>query len=57
MGPCLACHGSPKQFDVAVADLLREKYPDDRAVGYKVGDLRGAVSVRVKLVGNTAEKP
>ena len=28
---------------------LARRYPEDRATGYRVGDLRGAVSVRVPL--------
>jgi hypothetical protein len=37
-GVCLSCHGSVGG-DVAAA--LRERYPDDRATGYALGDLRG----------------
>lgn len=36
---CLTCHGTSVASDVAVA--LRELYPDDRATGYALGDLRG----------------
>ncbi|HEX6104047.1 MAG TPA: DUF3365 domain-containing protein [Gemmatimonadales bacterium] len=46
--PCLACHGPPEGFAPGVRALLAERYPDDRAVGYEVGDLRGAVSVRLR---------
>lgn len=35
---CLTCHGSVGS-DVAAA--LRERYPDDRATGYALGDFRG----------------
>lgn len=38
---CMTCHGDPED----VPALVKEKYPDDLATGYKVGDLRGAVSV------------
>jgi hypothetical protein len=37
-GVCLTCHGSVGS-DVAAA--LRERYPDDRATGYALGDFRG----------------
>jgi hypothetical protein len=47
--PCLACHGDPEAIDPQVKRLLAERYPDDTAVGYKPGDLRGAVSVSVLL--------
>jgi len=48
-GKCLACHGDPATFDPEVRAVLAKRYPEDRATGYAVGDLRGAVSVRVPL--------
>jgi hypothetical protein len=36
---CLSCHGDNLAPDVA--SRIHELYPDDRAVGYQVGDLRG----------------
>jgi hypothetical protein len=47
---CLACHGDPATFAPEVRALLARRYPLDQATGYAVGDLRGAVSVRVPLV-------
>lgn len=44
---CLACHGAPEAIDPAVGKVLAERYPADKAVGYREGDLRGAISVRV----------
>jgi mono/diheme cytochrome c family protein len=43
---CLQCHGDGKN-DIAPETLtaIRKRYPDDKATGYKVGDLRGAWSV------------
>ena len=29
--------------------ILAEKYPDDRATGFLVGDVRGAISVKILL--------
>ena len=46
---CLKCHGEPTGLDPEVRRLLDKIYPEDQAVGYRVGDLRGAVSVRVAL--------
>lgn len=40
---CLACHGST--IDPAIAKEIKALYPDDKAVGYKAGDLRGAFSL------------
>jgi len=47
--PCLACHGDPAAIDPKVRAILAERYPADVATGYKAGDLRGAVSVRMML--------
>lgn len=43
---CLQCHGDTK-IDVAPGTLtaIQKLYPDDKATGYKIGDLRGAWSV------------
>jgi hypothetical protein len=49
MERCLACHGPRDQIQPAVRELLARRYPDDRAVDYRAGDFRGAVSVRVPL--------
>jgi hypothetical protein len=41
--PCLACHGSSVTPDTAKA--IRDLYPADQAVGYNLGDLRGAFTL------------
>ena len=46
---CLACHGAPEQIPAEVAAILAERYPDDQATGYAVGDLRGALWAEVRL--------
>ncbi len=46
---CLSCHGDPATFTPEVRAVLKRRYPEDHATGYAVGDLRGAVSVRVPL--------
>lgn len=51
-GPlCLQCHGAPDKLAPGVADALKELYPRDQATGYAVGDLRGAVSVKIPIDG------
>ncbi|MCP4567279.1 MAG: DUF3365 domain-containing protein [FCB group bacterium] len=42
---CLKCHGNPEGFSSGLNAALAEKYPQDKAVGYNVGDSRGAFSV------------
>jgi hypothetical protein len=44
--PCLACHGTKEQIAPSVRAILHERYPHDAATGYKVGDLRGAISIK-----------
>jgi len=46
---CLACHGSVEQIAEPVRTELKRMYPHDQAVGYKPGDLRGAVSIKQPL--------
>lgn len=46
---CLACHGSSDQIAEPVRTQLETLYPHDRAVNYRVGDLRGAVSIKQPL--------
>ena len=43
---CLGCHGSADQLSPGVKTVLAELYPDDRATGYSLGQIRGAISVR-----------
>ncbi len=42
---CLVCHGDPASIPEEVRTALSERYPNDQAVGYQVGDLRGALIV------------
>lgn len=46
---CLACHGERERIAPAVRSILDARYPTDQATGYRTGDLRGALSVRVPL--------
>ena len=43
---CLACHGESAQLSPAVSARLKELYPDDRAVGYTAGQIRGAMTIK-----------
>jgi hypothetical protein len=42
---CTACHGTPEQISPEVKAKLDQLYPNDKAVNYKPGELRGAVVV------------
>ena len=48
---CLTCHGAGTDVADDVKALLAKRYPRDKATGYRVGDLRGAVSIRRPLDG------
>jgi hypothetical protein len=44
MSFCLTCHGSPEP---ELAEILKKRYPEDRAVGYNAGEFRGLIRVQV----------
>lgn len=46
-GLCLACHG--EQLDSIVKTRIETLYPDDQALGYREGDIRGAFSITQPL--------
>lgn len=48
---CLLCHGSSDQIPESIRIMLKQQYPFDRAVGYKAGELRGALSIKQPLDG------
>ena len=43
---CMTCHGAPATLDADLAEQLRKLYPDDKAVGYRPGDIRGAITMK-----------
>lgn len=43
---CLACHGAADAIPADVAEKIKAIYPADQAVGYSVGDIRGAITLR-----------
>ena len=40
---CLDCHGD--KIDPKVATKLITTYPEDKAIGFKLGDIRGAFTI------------
>ena len=56
-GVCSRCHGEEGEIDAEVRAAIDERYPQDRATGFRPGDLRGAVSVRVPLAPADPERP
>ena len=46
---CVKCHGPADQITSEVKAKLAEIYPDDKATGYKRGQIRGALTVKRPL--------
>ena len=46
---CTRCHGTRENIPAEVRAVLSEKYPNDQATGFDVGDIRGAISVKIRL--------
>jgi hypothetical protein len=47
-GMCLNCHGEPgTEISAETQKALAELYPEDKAIGHKIGDLRGMWSIRI----------
>ena len=43
---CVQCHGTSDKLGPGVAERLSQLYPDDRGTGYKLGQIRGAMTLR-----------
>ncbi len=46
---CLKCHGTPDTVAQPVKDVLAAEYPHDKAQGYTLGQLRGAITIKRPL--------
>jgi hypothetical protein len=45
---CLSCHGKKgEDIKPETQAILDQKYPEDKATGHKIGDLRGMWSIRI----------
>lgn len=51
---CLQCHGQPADISAGVRNLLLKEYPLDQAVGYRAGQIRGAISISYSLADETS---
>lgn len=43
---CLNCHGQEAQILPDVRNIIASKYPQDKAINYNLGELRGAISIQ-----------
>jgi Protein of unknown function (DUF3365) len=46
---CLNCHGPAESLSSAVKERLASDYPHDKATGYTLGQIRGAVTIKRPL--------
>lgn len=46
---CLNCHGDAANLAPEIRERIAREYPADRATGYTVGQIRGAVSIKKPL--------
>ncbi len=46
---CLACHGPSEAISPEVSQRLQTLYPADKATGYAIGQIRGAITLRKPL--------
>jgi hypothetical protein len=46
---CLSCHGAAEQMTPGIRAKLQALYPDDKATGYAVGQIRGALTLKRPL--------
>lgn len=47
LAKCLNCHGNEKTRDKNSYKIISKKYPNDKAINYKLGDFRGAFLVDI----------
>ncbi|MGB2882826.1 MAG: DUF3365 domain-containing protein [Rhodoferax sp.] len=43
---CLSCHGATEAMAPDVVSKIHALYPDDKAMGYALGQIRGAMTIR-----------
>jgi len=48
MPSCIQCHGKRSDISEKTLELIGLKYPDDKATGYEMGDLRGMWKISIK---------
>jgi len=46
-GLCLLCHGDLETMDESLKDITNRLYPNDLAIGYKEGDFRALLRIKI----------
>lgn len=47
MPTCLKCHGKENEISESTLKLITEKYPNDKAINYSTGELRGMWKIKI----------
>mgnify|MGYP002152759735 CR=1 FL=1 len=47
MPTCLKCHGGKSDIVESTQNIIAQKYPNDKAVNYNMGDLRGMWKIKL----------
>jgi hypothetical protein len=47
MPTCLQCHGKENEISKSTLKLISEKYPNDKAINYSTGELRGMWKIKI----------
>lgn len=50
MATCLQCHGKSNELDPQALAAIRARYPQDRATGFEIGQLRGMWKITFEKV-------
>jgi cytochrome c551/c552 len=48
MPTCIKCHGGKTDITESTQKMIAQKYPNDKAIGYQMGDLRGMWKIKLK---------
>src|SRR5699024_210357 len=48
MPTCVKCHGGTEDINPRTREILQQRYPTDKATGYKTGDFRGMWKIKMK---------
>jgi len=48
MPTCIKCHGGKTDITKSTQKMIAQKYPNDKAIGYQMGDLRGMWKIKLK---------
>ena len=48
MPTCVQCHGGANDINPRTKEIINQRYPNDKATGYKTGDFRGLWKVKME---------